>query len=102
MCDAVLGATGSGDTLRELERSNSFVVPLDDDRGWYRYHHLFGQLLRAELDRRHPSSPPFTWRAPRNGTSTTAPIPKRRSVVPTSAVTSGGPGRIAPGSAVGF
>jgi len=54
LCDAVLGTTGSSDTLRELERSNSFVVPLDDERGWYRYHHLFGEFLRAELQRRHP------------------------------------------------
>ncbi|MCZ7588783.1 MAG: LuxR C-terminal-related transcriptional regulator [Gaiella sp.] len=54
LCDAVLGTTGSRDELLELERSNSFLIPLDDQRGWYRYHHLFGELLRAELDRSHP------------------------------------------------
>ena len=54
LCDAVLGTTGSSDVLRELEQTNSFVIPLDDERGWYRYHHLFGELLRSELDRRHP------------------------------------------------
>jgi LuxR family transcriptional regulator, maltose regulon positive regulatory protein len=54
LCDAILDAGDSGDVLRELERSNSFVIPLDDQRGWYRYHQLFGELLRAELDRRHP------------------------------------------------
>ena len=51
LCDAVLGVAGSADVLRELERSNSFVIALDDHRGWYRYHHLFGELLRSELDR---------------------------------------------------
>jgi LuxR family maltose regulon positive regulatory protein len=54
LCDAVLGVAGSDDVLRELERSNSFVIALDDHRGWYRYHHLFGELLRSELDRQHP------------------------------------------------
>ena len=54
LCDTVLAATGSREVLRELEQTNSFVIPLDDERGWYRYHHLFGELLRSELDRRNP------------------------------------------------
>jgi LuxR family maltose regulon positive regulatory protein len=54
LCDAVLGTTGSSDVLRTLEQANSFVMPLDDERSWYRYHHLFGELLRSELDRRNP------------------------------------------------
>jgi LuxR family maltose regulon positive regulatory protein len=54
LCDAVLEVPGSQEVLRELERSNSFVISLDDHRGWYRYHHLFGELLRSELDRQHP------------------------------------------------
>jgi len=54
VCDAILEASDSDDRLRELERTNSFVIALDDERRWYRYHHLFGELLRAELDRRHP------------------------------------------------
>jgi LuxR family maltose regulon positive regulatory protein len=52
LCDAVLEAEGSADLLHELERSNLFLVPLDDHRQWYRYHHLFAQLLRAELGSR--------------------------------------------------
>jgi LuxR family maltose regulon positive regulatory protein len=52
LCDAVLQTEGSTELLRELERSNLFLVPLDDRREWYRYHSLFGQLLRLELDRR--------------------------------------------------
>ena len=40
--------------LRSLAHSKAFLVSLDDRREWYRYHHLFRDLLRAELDRRHP------------------------------------------------
>jgi LuxR family maltose regulon positive regulatory protein len=46
LCDAVTGATGGQE---RLERRNLFVVPLDDDRRWYRYHHLFADLLQARL-----------------------------------------------------
>jgi LuxR family transcriptional regulator, maltose regulon positive regulatory protein len=55
LCDAVLATPGSSHMLDELERRNSFVIPLDDHRGWYRYHNLFGEVLRSELDRRHPA-----------------------------------------------
>jgi LuxR family transcriptional regulator, maltose regulon positive regulatory protein len=54
LCDAVLEAEGSAGLLGELERSNLFLVPLDDRREWYRYHHLFAQLLRLELAGREP------------------------------------------------
>jgi LuxR family maltose regulon positive regulatory protein len=49
--DAVLqNASASGqDTLAYLERTNLFIVPLDNERRWYRYHHLFGELLRQRL-----------------------------------------------------
>ena len=40
--------------LETLERTNRFVVPLDRRGEWYRYHHLFGQLLRNELERSEP------------------------------------------------
>lgn len=49
LCDAVTGTSGSARVLEELERSNLFLVPLDNRREWYRYHHLFGELLRHEL-----------------------------------------------------
>jgi LuxR family transcriptional regulator, maltose regulon positive regulatory protein len=49
LCDAVLGTEGSAALLGELERANLFLVPLDDHRGWYRYHQLFAELLRLEL-----------------------------------------------------
>ena len=54
LCDAVLLRTGSAGTLATLEQSNLLLVALDRHRGWYRYHHQFHELLRAELDRREP------------------------------------------------
>jgi LuxR family transcriptional regulator, maltose regulon positive regulatory protein len=54
LCDAVLEGEGSAALLRELERSNLFLVPLDQRREWYRYHHLFAELLRVELASREP------------------------------------------------
>ncbi len=51
LCDAVLESpSASGqETLEYLERANLFIVPLDNERRWYRYHHLFGELLRQRL-----------------------------------------------------
>jgi LuxR family maltose regulon positive regulatory protein len=49
LCDAVTDRPGSVLVLNELERSNFFLIPLDARREWYRYHHLFGELLRHEL-----------------------------------------------------
>jgi LuxR family transcriptional regulator, maltose regulon positive regulatory protein len=49
LCDAVTGQSGGKATLEELDRRNLFLVPLDDRRRWYRYHHLFGDVLRARL-----------------------------------------------------
>ena len=58
LCDAVLQTTGSAQTLETIERTNHFVVPLDRRGEWYRYHHLFGQLLRNELERGEPEAVP--------------------------------------------
>ena len=49
LCDAVTGREGSAILLRELARSNLFVVSLDEQDEWYRYHHLFSELLLHEL-----------------------------------------------------
>ena len=49
LCDAILGSADSEDLLGALERSNLFVVPLDDRREWFRYHQLFADVLRARL-----------------------------------------------------
>jgi LuxR family transcriptional regulator, maltose regulon positive regulatory protein len=56
LCDAVLEAPASGDALDALARSNLFLLALDDQRRWYRFHHLFAQLLRVELERREPEA----------------------------------------------
>ena len=58
LCDAVLEQQGSAAMLDALSRSNLFLVPLDDEGGWYRFHHLFAQLLRVELERREPGLAP--------------------------------------------
>jgi len=51
LCDAVLldASASSRETLLYLERANLFIVPLDNERRWYRYHHLFAELLRQRL-----------------------------------------------------
>ncbi|HNO92974.1 MAG TPA: hypothetical protein PKJ84_02315, partial [Anaerolineales bacterium] len=49
LCEAVTGMP-SQKMLEELERSNLFIVPLDGERNWYRYHHLFGDLLRQRSE----------------------------------------------------
>jgi LuxR family maltose regulon positive regulatory protein len=54
LCDAVTGGTGSQAMLEQVERANLFLVPLDEVRGWWRYHHLFADLLRARLRREQP------------------------------------------------
>ncbi len=50
LCDAVTGRDDSSERLAQLERSNLLLVALDTKREWYRYHHLFGDLLRRELE----------------------------------------------------
>jgi LuxR family transcriptional regulator, maltose regulon positive regulatory protein len=50
LCDAVTGRHDSQELLEEVDRSGLFVVQLDDVRGWWRYHHLFADLLRARLE----------------------------------------------------
>ncbi len=49
LCDALTGRSDGQSMLEALERGNLFVVPLDDERRWYRYHHLFADALRARL-----------------------------------------------------
>ena len=63
LCDAVLaessdgaGSTHGSQRLAAFERASLFVVPLDDDRDWYRYHHLFAEVLRQRLAEEVPDS----------------------------------------------
>jgi LuxR family transcriptional regulator, maltose regulon positive regulatory protein len=62
LCDEVLETQGSAALLEELERSNLFLVPLDHRREWYRYHHLFGELLHLELGSREAALVPVLHR----------------------------------------
>jgi LuxR family transcriptional regulator, maltose regulon positive regulatory protein len=55
LCDTVTQSEAtSQSTLEYLERANIFTLPLDDERRWYRYHHLFADLLRIRLQQDHP------------------------------------------------
>ena len=49
LCEAVTGRADSQSILKQLEQANLFIVPLDNRREWFRYHHLFGDLLRQRL-----------------------------------------------------
>lgn len=55
LCDHVAGITGSAALLHDLEHTNLFLVPLDDDRRWYRFHHLFAAVARSELEISQPA-----------------------------------------------
>lgn len=55
LCVAVVGGSGDAQALLEqLEKANLFLVPLDQERHWYRYHHLFAEILRLKLSRSSP------------------------------------------------
>ncbi|HJU01721.1 MAG TPA: helix-turn-helix transcriptional regulator, partial [Actinomycetes bacterium] len=58
LCDAVTGRPGGRAMLESLERANLFLVPLDDRRRWYRYHHLFADVLRTHLLDERPDAVP--------------------------------------------
>ena len=49
LCDAVTSQLGSKSKLEQLQRGNLFVIPLDNKRHWYRYHHLFAEMLRMHV-----------------------------------------------------
>jgi ATP/maltotriose-dependent transcriptional regulator MalT len=54
LCDAVTGREGSQALLEQAERAGLFLIPLDEVRGWWRYHHLFADLLRALMRQEQP------------------------------------------------
>lgn len=53
LCDAVTGYEDSQQTLEYLEQANLFIIPLDEERRWYRYHHLFADLLRQRFHQKY-------------------------------------------------
>jgi LuxR family maltose regulon positive regulatory protein len=58
LADLLTGRPGSERILLELEDANAFVVSLDPERRWFRYHHLLGDFLRLELRRTRPEEVP--------------------------------------------
>jgi LuxR family transcriptional regulator, maltose regulon positive regulatory protein len=63
LCDAVTGRADSQQLLEQVERANLFLVPLDDVRGWWRFHRLFADLLQARLRQERPEREPELHRA---------------------------------------
>ena len=57
LCDALTGRADGAELIGEIYRANLFLIPLDDERRWFRYHHLFGGLLRHELALTSPERP---------------------------------------------
>lgn len=55
LCAAVTGTSGNQALLEQIERGNLFLLPLDDERNWYRYHHLFSDMLRRHLQQSSPA-----------------------------------------------
>ena len=58
LCNAITDQEDGKAMLETLERGNLFVIPLDDQRQWYRYHHLFAEVLQAYLHEAHPEQVP--------------------------------------------
>ena len=56
LCDQVTGQDHSDAILKQLTRENLFLIPLDDQGTWYRYHHLFASYLRTELNENQQSA----------------------------------------------
>jgi LuxR family maltose regulon positive regulatory protein len=55
LCDAVTGSASAAEIIEIIERDNLFLVPLDDNRLWYRFHHLFARVLLSQLARTEPA-----------------------------------------------
>ncbi|MDQ6782700.1 MAG: CGNR zinc finger domain-containing protein [Actinomycetota bacterium] len=90
LCDAVTGQHDGGAMLDALDRANLFLVPLDDRRLWYRYHHLFADMLRARLFDEQPDEVDDCTGVRATGTPATA-TSRRPSATPWTAKTSSEP-----------
>jgi LuxR family maltose regulon positive regulatory protein len=58
LCDAVTGQTQGQAMLERIERANLFLIPLDEQRQWYRYHHLFAEMMQSQLQKIQPALAP--------------------------------------------
>ena len=77
LCDALTGQDGGRALLEALDRDNLFLVPLDDRRQWYRYHHLFADVLHARLLDEQPDRVGTCTGWPATGSRRTATGPRR-------------------------
>ena len=78
LCDAVTGQSGGAAMLADLERANLFLVPLDTERSWYRYHHLFADVLHARLLTEDPDLVPQLHRRASDWYAVARPRRRRR------------------------
>jgi LuxR family transcriptional regulator, maltose regulon positive regulatory protein len=76
LCNAVVQQTDSQKMLEQLEAANLFLIALDDERYWYRYHHLFAEFLRARLRMRQPEQVAMLHRRASNWFSQTMLLPE--------------------------
>jgi LuxR family maltose regulon positive regulatory protein len=76
LCDAVTGRSDAGAVLKELVRSNQFLISLDNRGEWFRYHHLFADMLRVELTWRQPGLEPALHRRAAEWHRTTGDVVK--------------------------
>ena len=90
LCDAVTGGSGGKAMLERLDRANLFLVPLDDRRLWFRYHHLFADCCGRACSVTNPSGSRSSTAGPALGTTSTATGP-RPSPTPWPVTTSSGP-----------
>ena len=77
LCDAVADTTDSAEILDDLERRNLFLVPLDGDGRWFRFHHLFAAVARSELEARYADRVPQLHERAASGTRRTATSTRR-------------------------
>lgn len=58
LCNALTGQSDGGELLETLDRGNLFLIPLDEQRLWYRYHHLFAEVIQVKLQKDQPAQVP--------------------------------------------
>ncbi len=87
LCDDLLERSRSANLIAWICQQNLLVIPLDDRREWYRFHHLMTEFLQSELDRRDRRGAPRYTVGPASG-SKPAPTPRVRSAMPSAAATS--------------
>jgi LuxR family maltose regulon positive regulatory protein len=76
LCDALTSPGSAQAMLEKLEHNNLFIIPLDDQQNWYRYHHLFADLLQNRLWREHPELVPDLYKRAADWSSQNSLVPE--------------------------